>query len=168
MHWVPKLWRPSFPDSIDGKPLATTVGQLFVDFDYDRLPSNRWIAVWLRPETTAALLLFYVVVSKPLTVFLRDKLALNPKGTALRNFIALHNLALAVFSFVTAWNSWGIVLMHYFERGVFDSYCDTEGHHWNSGLGAWSFIFYISKYYEFVDTWYVGQNVVSHHFRYPS
>jgi hypothetical protein len=46
------------------------------------------------------------------------------------------------------------------ERGVFDSYCDPEGHHWKSGLGAWSFIFYISKYYEFVDTWYVPSNQI--------
>ena len=156
MNMLPNLWRPEFPDSIDGDPLATTVRGLFLDFDYGRLPSNPWIALWLRPEFTLVVLLFYVVVSKPLTAFLRDKTGLDPKGAALRNFIAVHNLALAVFSFVTAWNSWGIVVLHYLAYGAFDAYCDTQGRHWKSGLGAWSFIFYISKYYEFVDTWYVG------------
>ena len=152
-NFVPNLWRPDFPDSIDGKPLATSVKDLFLDFPYDRLPTNRLLAVWLRPELTFGVLAFYILISKPLTAFLRDMTGLNPKGAALRNFIAAHNLGLAIFSFVTAWNSWGIVILHYLERGFFDSYCDPDGHHWSSGLGAWSFIFYISKYYEFVDTW---------------
>ena len=153
MNIVPKLWRPNLPDSLDGKPMAVTVKGLFGEFDYDRLPSNPWVAIWLRPEFTFIALLFYVLISKPLTAFLRDKSGLDPKGLALRNFIAAHNLALAIFSFVTAWNSWGIVILHYLEHGVFDSLCDPSGTHWKSGLGAWSFIFYISKYYEFVDTW---------------
>ena len=149
----PKLWRPNLPDSIDGKPLAESIGHLFWNFDYDRLPANPWIAIWLRPEFTFAVLFFYVVISKPLTAWIRDATGLDPKGKALRNFIAVHNLLLAIFSLVTAWNSWGIVLLHYLEHGVFESYCDPQGSHWAAGLGAWSFIFYISKYYEFVDTW---------------
>jgi GNS1/SUR4 family len=34
------------------------------------------------------------------------------------------------------------------------TYCDQDGTFWNEGgLGAWATAFYISKYYEFVDTW---------------
>jgi hypothetical protein len=152
MNIFPKLWRPDLPDSIDGQPLATTVSGLLYDFDYERLPSNPWAAIWLRPEFTFALVSFYLV-SKPLVAKFRDAIGLDPKSAALNNFIAVHNFLLAVFSFLTAWNAWGIVVQHYLARGVFDSYCDTEGSHWSSGLGSWSFIFYISKYYEFVDTW---------------
>jgi hypothetical protein len=151
---VPRLWRPTlFPDSMDGKPLTQTVDGLFWNFPYDRLPTNPWIAIWLRPEFMFVMLFFYVVISKPLTVWLRTTIQLDPNSKNLRHCIALHNLGLAIFSFVTAWNAWGIVILHYLEYGVMDSYCDPDGRHWNAGLGAWSFIFYISKYYEFVDTW---------------
>ena len=39
--------------------------------------------------------------------------------------------------------------------GFYDTYCDPNGTLWepSTGFGAWAFIFYISKYWEFVDTW---------------
>lgn len=39
--------------------------------------------------------------------------------------------------------------------GGFETYCDPNGTLWgqSTGFGAWSYIFYISKYWEFVDTW---------------
>ncbi len=38
--------------------------------------------------------------------------------------------------------------------GAFDTYCDPNGTLWGeAGFGAWTFIFYVSKYWEFVDTW---------------
>jgi GNS1/SUR4 family len=39
-------------------------------------------------------------------------------------------------------------------KGFMATYCDQDGTFWNEGgLGAWATAFYISKYYEFVDTW---------------
>lgn len=32
-------------------------------------------------------------------------------------------------------------------------YCDRDDSLWSAGLGAWTNLFYISKFYEFVDTW---------------
>lgn len=37
--------------------------------------------------------------------------------------------------------------------GAFENYCDPNGTLWHSGFGAWSVIFYVSKFWEFVDTW---------------
>lgn len=94
-------WRPSIPDSIDGKPLTTNLNDVFVNFPKDRLPANQWVAVFLRPEVMYGLLAFYLV-SKPVLKQVRDAIAFNPKSESFRSFVAFHNLALAVFSGVCA------------------------------------------------------------------
>jgi hypothetical protein len=144
------VWRPSLSESVDGKPLATSVSELFFDFPYDRLPENKILAFFLRPEGMIGLLIFYWL-SKPL--FKAIQPFIDTKTTLFRASIAIHNLGLAIFSLVVAWNSWPVVLSHLIEEGRFATYCDPEGTLWSGGLGAWSVVFYISKYYEFVDTW---------------
>ena len=148
----PLVWRPNLPESIDGKPLVAKTSELFFDFPYDRLPENQIVAFFMRPEAMFAMALFYLVSKEPLRIF-RDRIGFSPKSDGFKKFVALHNLALAVFSGVTAWNSWAVVFSHLVSRGWFATYCDVEGTHWQSGLGAWATIFYISKYYEFADTW---------------
>ena len=150
--WTWGTWRPTLPDSLDGEPLATTVGELFINFPSDRLPGNPLTALLLQPRVVFILLIFYLVSMPPLKA-VRDILQVDPNSVIFRSLIALHNLALAIFSGVCAWNSWRVVLQHGFDRGFMAVYCDTDGALWHNGLGAWSFIFYISKYYEFVDTW---------------
>eukprot|EP00538_Stauroneis_constricta_P010558 CAMPEP_0119555692 /NCGR_PEP_ID=MMETSP1352-20130426/7827_1 /TAXON_ID=265584 /ORGANISM="Stauroneis constricta, Strain CCMP1120" /LENGTH=50 /DNA_ID=CAMNT_0007602501 /DNA_START=20 /DNA_END=169 /DNA_ORIENTATION=+ len=44
---------------------------------------------------------------------------LSPKSPAFRNAVAIHNLGLAVFSAITAWNSWAIVFQHTMTHGAF-------------------------------------------------
>lgn len=148
----PLVWRPQIPESIDGKPLVTNVSELFWDFPYDRLPENEFVAFFLRPDAMLGMAVFYLVSKEPLRRF-RDSTCFNPKSDKFISYVALHNLALAVFSAVTMWNSWTVVFSNLQHRGLFATYCDTEGTHWRSGLGAWSTIFYLSKYTEFIDTW---------------
>mmetsp|Transcript_13003 Transcript_13003/g.17886 ORF Transcript_13003/g.17886 Transcript_13003/m.17886 type:complete len:283 (-) Transcript_13003:77-925(-) len=153
MDFVTPIWRPNVPESIDGMPLATTVAELFHNFNYDRLPSNKTVALLMRTEVVVLLLIFYIFSDTPVAKF-RDAIGLNPKSTTLRNLIALHNLGLAIFSGLCAWNSWRIVVEHAMDHGFMAIYCsDGNGEFWNSGMGAWSTIFYFSKYYEFIDTW---------------
>ena len=45
-----------------------------------------------------------------------------------------------------------IVIYHLAEKGAMATYCDADGSLWASGMGAWCTIFYVSKYYEWVDT----------------
>jgi GNS1/SUR4 family len=147
-----ETWRPILPDSIDGAPLATSVLDLWY-FAYDRLPESSISAFFLRPQVVLALLMFYLV-SKPLFRILRDQLGIgNGQSHLFCGAVASHNLGLALFSAVCAWNSWRVVWEHYVSHGWMAVYCDRDGALWRSGLGAWSFIFYISKYYEFFDTW---------------
>jgi hypothetical protein len=99
-----------------------------------------------------ALLAFYLA-SKPM--FKELAKGVDPKSTLFIHSIALHNALLAIFSGVVAWNSWPIIWQHYQQYGAFETYCDPNGTLWRqpSDFGAWAFVFYISKYYEFVDTW---------------
>ena len=144
------IWRPALEESLDGRPLATNISDLFWGFPYYRLPSNRFLELFLRPECVLALISLYFA-SKPL--FKEISKLINSKSAWFVGTIAIHNFFLAVFSGVVAWNSWPIVISHYQTYGFFDTYCDTNGTLWSQGFGTWALIFYISKYYEFVDTW---------------
>jgi hypothetical protein len=142
---------PHLSESVDGAPLATTVSELYTDFHYDRLTTNPTIAIFLKPTYMLAMLVFYNV-SKPL--FRAIATIIDPKALWFRASIALHNLGLAVFSAIVAAKSWPVVINHLLEEGIFATYCDPHGTLWGKyGFGHWAIIFYISKYYEFVDTW---------------
>jgi hypothetical protein len=145
------VWRPAISESIDGRPLAQSVSELFFDFPYERLPENKFMAFFMRPECMVVMLIFYLV-SKPLLK--RIAKLIDPKAIWLRTLIAIHNLGLAIFSAVVVWNAWPAVFFHLAEEGWFSTYCDRTGTLWGtSGFGAWAIVFYISKYYEFLDTW---------------
>jgi hypothetical protein len=150
MTWI---WRPDLPDSIDGAPLATTIRDLSPsEFAYDRVSPNAVVAYLEHPLIVAALLILYLTSKGPIKA-LGAAWNINPKGETFRQAVALHNVLLAVFSGVVAWNAWGCVLEHWWTRGFWNVYCDPDGSLWKNGLGAWSTIFYLSKYWEFVDTW---------------
>lgn len=145
------IWRPQLPDSIDGEPLASNLYDIYGAFPYDRLPENFWLGLFLRPEGMLALLAFYLV-SKPL--FKAVASTINPKGGWFVACVAIHNFGLAVFSAVVAANAWPIVFQHAQQYGWAATYCDPNGTLWGeAGFGTWAFIFYISKFYEFLDTW---------------
>lgn len=42
---------------------------------------------------------------------------------------------------------------HVYNNGLLTTLCDQNGSLWSNGLGGWATIFYISKYYEFLDTY---------------
>jgi hypothetical protein len=148
------IWRPVLPESSDGNPLATKITDLFSDFPYDRLPTNSPLVAWLmRPEVVLGLVLFYLVSKRPLKEYL-TAIQFDSKTSSLFYWaVVVHNVFLAVYSFITVIYSWPIVFGHVQEFGIFETYCDPNQTLWHSGFGAWALVFYISKYYEFVDTW---------------
>eukprot|EP00934_Nitzschia_sp_Nitz4_P001534 Nitzschia sp. Nitz4//scaffold199_size41809//17418//18254//NITZ4_007451-RA/size41809-processed-gene-0.31-mRNA-1//-1//CDS//3329540564//1534//frame0 len=145
------IWIPNVPDSIDGAPLATQISDFWFTFPYHRLPPGP-LAYFLRPEGVIAMLLLYLG-SKPIFKYLQVLLR-TQDAAWFKAAVALHNAFLAVFSFVVAWNAWPIVVGHLKEHGFHQTYCDPQDTLWqDAGLGVWNFIFYLSKYYEFMDTW---------------
>ena len=173
------IWRlANLSESSDGQPLATTVSHLLLwdQFPYHRLSTSHWIIAWtMRPEVVIGLIIFYWISKRPLKAFVATLVARRhengvdgasatttstPKNDGglsssptFRIAVAFHNFALALYSGITVLYSWPIVIGHIMEYGVYDTYCDPHKTLWHSGFGAWALLFYISKYYEFVDTW---------------
>ena len=143
-------WYPELSESIDGRPLARHVSDLFWTFPYDRLPDKNSIVVFfMRPEVVMSIVVFYLISSK--TSMFRN-LKANKNSTTFQTAVALHNLVLAVFSGVTFCQVLPIVISHFESHGFFDLVCDPQKTLWPH-LGNWALVFYLSKYYEFVDTW---------------
>lgn len=145
------VWHPTLMESSDGLPLATKISDLVYNFPYDRLPKES-IALhfFLRPECMLALLLTYLA-SKP--IFARLAKHIDTKASWFIASLAVHNFLLAVFSLVVAVNAYPILFDHYKRHGAYETYCDPNGSLWESGFGSWAVIFYLSKYWEFADTW---------------
>ena len=86
---------------------------------------------------------------------------LKPKGnilkpkkqwTAFEIFVVLHNLALTVFSGITFVNVFILFINNFRTRPLIEGFCDLDKTWSNSGVGMWIWIFYLSKYYELLDT----------------
>jgi hypothetical protein len=169
-------------DSIDGQPLVTHAGELLPfhvpshtssrPFPYHRLPvtdssdsdfvaavSSWAVRACLRPEVVYGLVLLYLLSEKPV-LLLRSALGLDdpdrskPPHARLRLFVAGHNALLCAFSAAVAAGSWSGVIGHLSKYGTRDTYCDPNGTLWTQyHLGWWCTLFYLSKYYEWIDTW---------------
>jgi hypothetical protein len=92
--------------------------------------------------------------SKLLFSTIKDRLKIQPKGSILQFLTILHSAILAIYSIWTFCGSMLIVFPFVKTNGLYNSLCDVDGKLWNSqNLGFWIIHFYISKYYEFIDTW---------------
>eukprot|EP00899_Mesostigma_viride_P008154 jgi/Mesvir1/1733/Mv21185-RA.1 len=92
---------------------------------------------------------FYLVGKKVLDVVC-NALGTNGKSTGFAIFMFLHNLALSLYSAASAvWCIW-VVGRSFATRGFKGTYCDAEL--WDEGVGFAAYLFYLSKYYEYVDT----------------
>jgi len=77
-------------------------------------------------------------------------------STAFKYLAALHNLVLIVFSATVFLKATPLVFSWGREHGFLAAYCDKDKSMWNDGgFGYWATVFYLSKYYEFVDTWLI-------------
>jgi hypothetical protein len=143
----------SLRDSKDDLPLAKSVNDLYWEFPYDRLTDNPFIAFFMRPEAMFAMIILYIVSEKPLDVVRQRIGEAFFRGATFRILVTIHNVQLAIFSFLCVWNVLPLVYQHMLEFGFKAIYCDSDGSLWRKGLGAWSILLYLSKYWEFIDTW---------------
>ncbi|KAG1142921.1 hypothetical protein G6F37_006019 [Rhizopus arrhizus] len=67
-------------------------------------------------------------------------------------FVFLHNLFLSIYSGVTFVNMVQALHRLFTNYSVHDAYCDVDGSFWDEALGYWGYLFYLSKFYEVVDT----------------
>jgi len=142
-------WKPYIRISDDDQPLANDITDLWSTFPNER--NNGPLSWWNLPTTPLILVTVYVLLKAPFKTLCRS-LGFDGTSFLFKALCALHNFALCLYSFVTHINAWTIVLQRIFSVGIRETYCDTDHILWNSGFGTWTFIFYLSKYYEFLDT----------------
>lgn len=119
-----------------------------------RLNNEHPLALWLQPWVPCAAVVLYLL-SEPVFDALRNACGLKRDNQLFKLFVLLHNLALAVFSFWVAIYTWPIFWSNISQTGGFKTlHCDRVV--WGdseSGIATWAVIFYVSKFYEFIDTW---------------
>ncbi|KAJ3413321.1 hypothetical protein HDV05_008171 [Chytridiales sp. JEL 0842] len=78
---------------------------------------------------------------------------LKSKSSALFTaFIVLHNLALCLYSAYSFWGSSQVWGKHFEGKNFKEAFCDRSGEAWTAGLNYYAWLFYLSKYYEIIDT----------------
>ena len=102
--------------------------------------------------------ILYLIFSKPICDYFIRLFSLNPKGFFLKCIVIIHSSILALYSLWTCYNTIPMAIKYYRKYGYDITLCDTDYNLWSSNeynFGFWITHFYISKYYEFIDTWII-------------
>lgn len=74
----------------------------------------------------------------------------NGKSKEFKRVTLVHNLCLCAYSFWTCVNVWSLTLEHLKLYGYESTVCNSRL--WTGGMNFWGFLFYLSKYWELLDT----------------
>jgi hypothetical protein len=118
------------------------------------------------PVVAFAAVALYLLFSKTACDMVRNALGLKSDSSSIKLLTIVHSGLLAVYSGWTFYNAFGITkevfALHSagnsagFVSNFYSMCCDGDGMLWNKyDLGSWIWHFYISKFYEFVDTWII-------------
>lgn len=105
--------------------------------------------VALYPMWSLAGVALYFLLKIALT-FVCSQLHTNGKSQAFRRVTLIHNLLLCAYSFWTCVNVWSLTSKHLNLYGYESTVCNNRL--WTSGMNFWGFLFYLSKYWELLDT----------------
>jgi hypothetical protein len=131
-----------------------TTDQLLT-FDYSTLfAADHIYSKFSHPAVPILAVLAYLLLSNVVFNTIRTTFGLTPKGPVIQTITVLHSLALAVYSGWTCYNSTSLIYGFVQQNGFWATLYDPDQAVWN-GVGWWVVHFYISKYYEFIDTWIV-------------
>ncbi|KAI0243586.1 hypothetical protein L0F63_004208, partial [Massospora cicadina] len=116
------------------------------------LPLGQYHDALISAATPFTTSLIYLLVVVLWSSFNRKRKP-NRTGASLRAFVALHNLALMLFSLLTFYHSAGILSQILTDMGsIRQRFCDGDNKYWRAGFFYWGWLFYLSKYYEVIDT----------------
>jgi hypothetical protein len=127
---------------------------------------------FISPVVPLVAIALYLAFTKPICMGIRKFFGQPEKESSatwkanLKLFAFFHSVALAVYSGWTFYHTYDIVMSataeiqaHPANAGItwfaafMQANCDVSGHVWDKlDLGAWVFHFYLSKFYEFIDT----------------
>ena len=124
-------------------------------FDYTALfPPDHFYSYFAHPIVPFGAVIAYLLLSNVVFSTIRNVLNLQPKGFTIQTITAVHSFALAVYSGWTFYNSAILFNASVNQVGFWATLYDPNGEVWAS-MGWWVTHFYISKFYEFIDTWIV-------------
>ena len=131
--------------------------QEFLTFDYDSFfPAGSFFSLFSPPIVPTGAVVLYLLLSKPVCSFLVRALGITPKGQFIQSLTIVHSSTLAMYSLWTFLFAGQIVLQSISEEGLWPTVCGSYDNLWVSrGLEFWITHFYISKFYEFIDTWII-------------
>ncbi|KAJ2553712.1 hypothetical protein EV175_002842 [Coemansia sp. RSA 1933] len=72
--------------------------------------------------------------------------------TPMTMLVVVHNTVLAIYSAWAFWEVFPLFVSNMAKKGFSEGMCDTDGTIWNSVLFTHLYLFYLSKYYELLDT----------------
>ncbi|KAF7684044.1 Elongation of fatty acids protein sre1 [Astathelohania contejeani] len=104
---------------------------------------------WRVPVLVTAIYIIYV--KRQNKIFESVPPYVRPRYSPLTFFMVIHNLILCLFSIICFVKSFPIVYYHYKTKTLFEFMADQD-HTMRTDLNHWFWIFYLSKYYEIVDT----------------
>ncbi|KAJ9054064.1 hypothetical protein DSO57_1018480 [Entomophthora muscae] len=118
------------------------------------LPLGQYYDTLITVGTPIKTALVYLVVVTLWSSFnKKSKVKPSPSGSGLKAFVVLHNALLMAFSFLSFYHSAGVLSRVFTDEGSFkDRFCDTGRPLWAAGFFYWGWLFYLSKYYEMIDT----------------
>ncbi|KJK77691.1 hypothetical protein H634G_07430 [Metarhizium anisopliae BRIP 53293] len=145
----------NFPPTNEPTPLSPASVAVSIMRPFN-IPDNIYQAA-LDPKVPLTIAALYAVTAKALNKFNASR---NKKPWAMSKtkpffaFVVFHNVLLAVYS---AWTFWGIAdpntLIGSLDGGQPSS--TQMGRIWNEGLNYYGWIFYLSKFYEVLDTFII-------------
>ncbi|KAJ2730845.1 hypothetical protein H4R23_003218, partial [Coemansia sp. Cherry 401B] len=107
---------------------------------------------WKTPLAVATAYTLFVMRANPQKATLGKTTLQRAQSPIFKRLVIAHNIVLAVFSL------WTLVLMttglinNLRRHGWYQGICDLKFTLWNDQLFRLSYYFYLSKYYEFIDT----------------
>jgi hypothetical protein len=145
------------PLTTDGQPLVSSLADFLSPslWNGERINSDQPLAMFLHPAVPL-LSVFLYLLSEPLFNAIRNTFNVQRDSPLFKSIIFCHNVFLAVFSCWVAIETWPLMFAALMQsNGGFQwLHCSKEV--WNdsaNGIAIWAVIFYVSKFYEFIDTW---------------
>ena len=78
--------------------------------------------------------------------------AVESRFTPFKCFVIAHNVFLCLYSATVFLSALPLLARPYFTNSILEAYCDVQKTTFNSGVNFWVWNFYVSKYYELMDT----------------
>jgi elongation of very long chain fatty acids protein 6 len=156
----------------DSDPELSEELSLFTTIDISRINESHLFNMFLNPIFPITAVLLYLL-SEPVFNIVRNTLDVKRDSFIFKSLIFIHYVLLAGFSLWVAVATWPILVTNILKTNGFQHlHCSKQI--WNdskSGIATWAVIFYVSKFYEFIDMWILVLNKQSpsflqkfHHF----